>query len=258
LSGGRFEVPLPALAATFEYSADGKTLYAIFNDPQPSIERIELDGVRRSPIPGSRSFQPIHSLVPSATGDRLFISGGYTDGTSPRECGIFTLTFATGMVRKIAEKSTCDYISAWTTLSVSPDNAKIIARENRDLEIINPETAAARRLGTAFEEGRWSPDGRWLAVVDYTVAYGVRVLDAGSLKEKMVVKGMIGPDVRWSPDSRYLLGFKEHDLCGPYAFTLETVDLDTGLTSTIWSSWCKVNLATIGWVASTIQPRMKH
>jgi hypothetical protein len=56
---------------------------------------------------------------------------------------------------------------------------------------------------------------------------------------------------------RCLLGFRQHDLCGPYAFTFDVLDLDTGLASTIWSSWCKVNLATIGWVNDSILPAAK-
>lgn len=256
LDGGRLAIPLDARLRRLAFSADGKVIYEELDDNgsgKPGITKIDIDTRRESPVAGSIGFEPFNSLAASPAGDKLYISGGYSKDGAQRLCGLFALTLATGEVRRIAEKSTCDYVSSWVNLGASPDGTQIIAYADHELERISSDGGAIDRLGRAFEEAVWSPDGRWLAAVDAAVDYKVRILDARSMKELKLVGSMAGPEVAWSPDSRHLLGFKRHDLCGPYNYTLEIVDVETGVGSTVWSSWCKVNRATIGWVDGRVR-----
>ena len=76
------------------------------------------------------------------------------------------------------------------------------------------------------------------------------LMDANSF---VPVRTFAETEVKWSPDSRYLLALKRHDFCGPYAFMLQAVDVQTGAATTIWNSRCKIKRSMTGWVSSQIK-----
>lgn len=251
IKGGRFSVALPVSLSMVEYGPDGKTLYGFSTDHHPSqsgVLKIDLDTMLGSIVPGSAGFRMVDSIAASQHGDELVISGGYPTGGS-LTCGIFELTVATTHIRLVAQNATCDYVSSWARLSMSPDGTRAVAYR-KQLEIIDLTTGSVRALGGGFIRGAWSPDGKWLAAIGEAPNKGTVIFDARTLEKKRVVGYS---DAMWSPDSRYLLGFRQYDLCGPYASTFQLVDAATGDTSTIWSSWCKIGLNTAGWVSEDIR-----
>jgi hypothetical protein len=120
---------------------------------------------------------------------------------------------------------------------------------HKELEVIDLLKGTATPLGPDLEQGAWSPDGRWLAVNDRKKVRTI-LLDATTLAPQ---RSFEWSHLRWSPDSRYLLGAAAHDLCGPYFGTLQSIDIETGEVTRISSSRCKVNSISTGWVNSDVK-----
>lgn len=134
-------------------------------------------------------------------------------------------------------------------LSLSPDGERAVARHNDRVELIDIAGGTAEPLREDFFIAAWSPDGKWLAALERGEKGHTILLDAKTLTPVRV----LGPsELDWSPDSQYLLGMKQHDWCGPYSGTLETINIETGERTTIKSSKCHVNQATTGWVRADI------
>jgi len=138
--------------------------------------------------------------------------------------------------------------SAWSYLAVAPDGKRAAAMRQRVLEIIDLTSGDVKQLPANLEIGTWSPDGKWLAAIDWKKGRTV-LMDAATLIPQRTFPAS---NLDWSPDSRYLLGVKKHDFCGPYFATLEATSVDTGKAVTIASSHCKVNRATTGWVSAAL------
>jgi Tol biopolymer transport system component len=138
--------------------------------------------------------------------------------------------------------------SAWQYLAVSPDGKRAAAMRERALEVIDLRNGSIRTLSEDLQEGAWSPDGRWLAAIDWKKGRTV-LMDATTLVPRRILRES---NADWSPDSRYLLGVKKFDLCGPYSGTFEATNIETSKAVTIKSSHCKVNRATSGSVSSKI------
>ena len=137
-------------------------------------------------------------------------------------------------------------------LSLSPDNERAVATHNGRVELIDIVHSTAEPLGDELFTAAWSPDGKWLAAVEKGEHGRTILMDARNLKRQRILPPS---ELDWSPDSHYLLGMKQHDRCGPYYGTLEAIDIETGVRTTIESSECQVNQATTGWVSSEISER---
>jgi hypothetical protein len=257
VTGKPFAIALPFVFGAFAFGPDGKKLYAapMFNHAHPEqslhgLFVIDLNPVRATQVRGSDSFAIVSVAVPSKS-DKIVITGSYhIDGTT--EWGIFELDPVDGGARAVArhEAPRPGLIGeSWSEVSVSPDGTKAVAFRHKRLELIDLLKGNVILLDTGFEQGAWSPDGKWLAVNDRkkvrTILLGANTMTPG--------RSFAWTHLKWSPDSRYLLGAAAHDLCGPYFGTLQAIDIETGKTTRISSSECKINSVTTGWVSADIR-----
>lgn len=118
------------------------------------------------------------------------------------------------------------------------------------MELIDLRSGSVRALSPDLELGKWSPDGKWLAALDWKKGHTV-LMDAATLTPQRILRMS---DADWSPDSHYLLGVRPGFLCGAYARAFEATNIETGKAVTIKSSHCRVNRPTTGWVSTKIAP----
>jgi WD40 repeat protein len=269
LDGEMFSVHLPFPLGRFAFSADGRVLYAeatgelpkerpgprLKSSPaSPRLVKIEFNPTRLSPVAGSMGLGVIHSVAVSRLQDKLVVSLGH-----PRlgevGCGIFELSLHDGKVRKVLENSDCppglhNYLTAWLKISLSPDGRNVVAIRKHRLELIDLTQATVRVLGDGFAKAAWSPDGKWIAALEFRAERWTTVLmDTSNF---VMRRTLASSDVEWSPDSRYLLGRQEDSPCENNLGTLEAIDVGNGKRITVDSSRCSVNEATTAWVSSRI------
>jgi hypothetical protein len=251
-----FRIALPFPLYVFTFSPAGDALYASdlddflgIVDPRsprkPGLFKIELDDpVHMSPVAGSEAFS-VKDLAVSSRQDKIVISAAQFGAA----CGIFEVGLP-GPVRPIATSSSCDATAQWTYLSLSPDETRAAAVRNRHLELIDLTTGAVTEpRGGRYARGAWSPDGKWLAVIE-TESGNTILLDPRTFEERRVLGAT---DLQWSPDSAYLLARTRQLVCGiGEAGTLEAVNIATGRRTEIASSRCLIDRNTIGWVRSQV------
>ena len=253
LSGGENDLAMPAALSQITYDPGGGDLYGFVIQPDPRIGfrrlgpfKFELDSRRLSLIPGSPELGGAAGIAVSSGGQRIILSGRYHPGSSAM-CGLFELRPDAGKLRILARNPNCGSPSGpWTHLSLSPDGERVLALDRAGMKIINLATGTVEPLLGSFQAGAWSPDGRWLAVVEDEGGHRTLVLDAKTLRQDRTFGTSLA---QWSPDSRYLLALG--GFCGPYYSTLEVIDVESGQRLRVGSSWCKVNLGTTGWVRTT-------
>jgi hypothetical protein len=248
-TGRELTLSLPIGPARITYSRDGRSLYS-FGDTQDRTRRglfkIDFDPTRVTTIDNSESFSMVNGFAVSLSKSTIIISGKYS-GKDSSSCGLFELDAGSGSVRKIIENPTCAYSQSWVRLSLSSDGKRLVAYRKPSLELIDLADGAIRSLGEEYITGSWSPDGKWLAVLEGGRNYQTILLNASNLEKTRVLVTSTG---QWSPDSRFLLG--EGGLCSPYWSSLMAIDIQSGKAIEIASSHCKVNLNTTGWVSNTL------
>jgi len=247
LSGGEEERELPASLSPVAYAPDGRSLYGFQTRTRPGLLKVDLDSMELSVVPGSAVLPGAAGIAVSRDGGRIILSGSYSVGGSA-SCGLFELRPSTESVRLLVENDGCvprDGLSMWTALSLSPDGERVVARAGGGLRIVDLISGAVTPIPGEYEIGAWSPDGKWLSVVEAAGRRRTVLMDARTLKEERTFGNSAA---LWSPDSRYLLALAP-DSCGPYWFTFEAVDVVTGQRVSATGSRCKVNLNTGGWVA---------
>jgi hypothetical protein len=249
-------IPLPLALGTAAFGPDGKSLYGTtafnpVNPGKPGIFKTEFSPARVSLVAGSTELG-VASLAITASNEKVVVSGNYRH-QGKTERGIFELEIATQTVKAlIPDDSPAGPRSGWRGLSLSPDGVEAAAVRNRRLEIVNLREGAIRSVKEGFAYGAWSPDGKWIAAIDRQQR--TLLLDPSGLQETRDLGPTGGTVVAWSPDSRYLLLWKE-DRCGVYSEsygTLERVDLSTGKRSTVAGSACRIRQFTFGWVRPEI------
>jgi hypothetical protein len=248
-------IPLPFRIGYVAPSPDGRALYAArFFDPKRSkagLYKIEFGPTRASPVAGSEGLFSIYGIGASRT--KIVVSAGYLNAAGfldEKSCGMFELTLASGKVRKILSNSDCKYKSSWSGISLSPDGEQVIAVRERRLELVNLETGAVRSLGEGFYLASWSPDGLWIAALEFGGRSRTILMDTTSFSKR---RELPDAEVIWSPDSRYLVAVRLPARCGGYRGTIQLIDIESGKTSTLQNSVCKVNHSIIGWVNTAAQ-----
>jgi Tol biopolymer transport system component len=112
-----------------------------------------------------------------------------------------------------------------------------------------------RSISSQDQWARWSPDGRWIALVleGRTIVDSKRIVlvDANEPSNQKGLGQYGGGYVSWSPDSKYLLLYKKQPVCifNKSLTSLEVLDVTTGTRRVIPSSRCKISdFDWIGWV----------
>lgn len=251
--GNARDVPLPFAVGFVAFGPDGKSLYAAagFDPTQPNERRrgllkIEFNPTRVTQVLGSLEFG-ILSLAISQHEDKIVISGRRVEGGS-QTCGVFELSVPGGDVRRVVRSPDCNYRSTWTDLSLSPSGDQAVGLHNHGLELLDLAGGTSKSIGSDFWTGAWAPDGKWIAALE-----GKRsrlfLIDPSNISYRRCLGGT-GGGVHWSPDSRYLLLFKDQLLCGFYFYSMETLEVATGKRSVVRSSRCKIEGGPSGWVDS--------
>lgn len=202
--------------------------------------------MRATKVRGSEGLTSIYGIAASLT--KLVVSAGYLNAAGildPKRCGLYELILASGEVNKIANNSSCHYKSSWNGLSLSPDGRQLIAVREHRLELIDLETKAIKSLGDGFLHAAWSPDGRWIMALEYEGKNQSVLIDSSDLDKRSEFPSSEGI---WAPDSHHILASRTHARCPPGFGTLELIDIESGKTSIIESSTCKINRLVFGWV----------
>jgi WD40 repeat protein len=243
--GEALDIPLPFGLSSIAYSPDGKALYAPRSfDPggeNTGLYRIEFDPVRASLIASSAGLYNIDGIAASRTA--VVFSGGYR---RPAECGMYELTLANGKLRKVVDNSDCKFLSGWQSISLSPDGDRAVAVRKGRLELVDLAVGTTKSLGDGFDAAAWSPDGLWVAALEYRGRYRTVLLDTSSFERR---RELPNSNVVWSPDSRYLLAGRTTAGCNPEWGTIAMMDVGSGKLTTIQSSHCKVRDGRLGWVS---------
>jgi len=133
--------------------------------------------------------------------------------------------------------------------SVSPlDKTYHGGRLGHRLSLLDLDTGAAFALGADLQDGRWSPDGRWIAAT--STAHRIVLIDATNTSRRRNLGSSGDASIRWSPDSKYLLLLKSELRCTLSLFfdSLQTLEVKTGRRIVIKSSRCEVTAGTVGWI----------
>jgi WD40 repeat protein len=243
-------VPLPFGLGYMAPSPDGKALYAArFFDPARSnigLYKIEFGPTRATPVAGSEGLFSIYGIGVSRT--KIVVSAGYLNSAGlldEKSCGLFELTLASGKVRKILSNSNCKYKSSWGSISLSPDGEQLVAVREHRMMLVNLGTGDVRSLGEGFFDAAWSPDGLWIAALEYGGRSRTVLMDTSNFSKQ---RELPSSEVIWSPDSRYIVAVSQQSRCGEYSGTLQLIDIKSGEKSTVPGSACKVTHTLVGWV----------
>jgi len=253
LHGKAYKTPIHSLAGPFAYSPNGKAIYGQCTPPAGSTEtdlialcRLDLETASTSPIRGSSGLYALDIAVSSGE-DHVLVSGVRRQKTDVR--GLFDLTPATGAVRLIMTQEEAHPKFAWRHLSLPPLGRSALAARNGHVEIIDLLKGTFDVLPGGFFMAAWSPDGRSLVALENGENGRTILMDANLVQRRVLEHTELG----WSPDSRYLLGLRRSDRCGPDYATLELIEVDTGKKTIVQSSECQINQSTTGWVLAESQ-----
>jgi len=261
--GASVTIALPFRLVRIAFALDGKSIYVtrwsgkyVMDRELPGLSNIEFNPMRMTTVPGTALFV-IRSFALSTRQDALIISGRRTE-QEETQCGVFEIMLPSGAVKQ-ALKTDCRYHWESFVVSVSPDASQAIATvgDGREFafhrELIDLVNGTTKSLGSAFPLGAWSPDWKWIAVLENHKLFLVDAHDP-SKRRLLGTTTLIEPE--WSPDSRFLL-LRKYALfkCGFYIdieppATLEMLDIGSGERSTIRSSECQLSSGYTGWLRS--------
>jgi hypothetical protein len=244
LTGEAIQVPLPFVLGRVAFGPDGKSLYVA----RGRLLKIEFNPVRVSSILGTEGFVDVSGMAVSKGEDKILISGTHVQGDR-RDCGLFEVKTSDGSLRRV-QSSGCEYISAWTKISLSPTAERAVGRHNRSFQIIDLINGATAPLGTNLESAEWSPDGNWIAAVGGEPSR-LWLVDPKNLLHRRDLGEYDGG--AWSPDSRYLLLFSHSLGCGAETSSMEALEVASGKRSEIKSSRCQIVGGASGWVSADIR-----
>jgi hypothetical protein len=249
-------IDLPAAFVGNTFSTDGTRIYGFArstDEETPPVAVATIKPSTLSAIMASRGLSDVKSVTADADGGILIVSAVYQHNRA-QECGLFELDIAKGTLEHVVDnpRGECfDFVSSWNQLSLSPDGKRAIGTAGSGtLGVINLRERKVEKLwpGSA---AWWSPDGRWIAALNYGVPADIELIRASDLSTRRTLGRDTGGRLQWSPDSRHLLLLAQ-GLCGlgsGYLGTLQMLDIETGRRTAINSSRCKVNHMSTGWVS---------
>ena len=266
MEGDAIGIPLPFVPRILAFSPTGSALYAVpprISAPgdtgESSIVKIEFNPTRLTTLVESLNLSVV-SFAVSMREDKIVIAGARREG-GKRTCGLFEIKLPGGNARPILESQNCGFRGPWWELSLSPTGEQVVANTGAQLQLIDLVHGTVTFLPPEFSEGRWgagaawSPDGKWIAVLESRKRGRTFLLDAKDLSTRRILaRGYHRMTPVWSPDSRYLLRGKLQLRCGigidvdpPY--TLEMVSVESGKRAAIRSSRCKMDNGVAGWLS---------
>jgi hypothetical protein len=251
------------------FGSDGTGVYAL---TARGILKVQFNPLRQEIVPGTAELGILWSLTVVKQSGHIFASG-----MASGVCGIFEIDPVAGTMRTVDD-------GAYPLCGggggvVSPDGTRAVRHVHGSLQVTELSTGAVRQIpgfGTpaknneghpisAWDDAmwmnrtRWSPDGRWISVVDENKR--IVLVDSGNLAHRKHL-GSSFAGAEWSPDSRYLLVGKTEFRCALslFFFSLEAIDVETGKRSKIAGSHCRVLTDALGWMdpsiaQSTVGPR---
>ena len=250
LNAKEIKIALPEKLGYIAFSPDRRFLYATPFGSPPMLVKIDLKTAQVDPVPGT---QELVGQIAVSSDQRSVIVSGSRGSPANRACGVFIVTLPGGTLQQVLTASDCSYTSSWTDLTVSPDGARLLAKHNRRWELINLPDGSTQVLSDKTWGAALSPDGKWIAVLcDYNHTR-LKLLDASDLSLKRNLGGANG-GLYWSPDSRFLLLYKDQLRCGllAYYYSIEILDVQTGQRNVPKSSRCAILGGVGGWVSNEI------
>lgn len=206
-SDGPGEPPVRVLAEEVVHdlalSPDGAFLAVAAGDlgAGQSVSLLDLASGRRRALSGL----DVARVRWSADGSRLLATAPSPDGAAT---WIWALTVDGGLPTAVVRGT-----GEWTTFDPAPDGrdlAGVRCRADCELVVVSLADAGERVLaaGGAYDDVRWSPDGRWIAFSggdrpQDTVSSGVWVVAASGGEPRRLAPD--GARLAWLPDSRGLL-----------------------------------------------------
>jgi Tol biopolymer transport system component len=261
-AGSVVSMPVRAGLGVSRYSRDGTSLYTSYTSADSNrseIQKIDIRTGRAARWLGIPGFTSVVSFALTQDESRVVISGRYRDATE-LVCGVYEVQPGNGKIPRLLLResgSTCDINRSWFNISLSPDGKLAVAWEGRRLvvDLIDLDSGTSKSIGHGAIDS-WSPDGKWIAVLDTSPRREhVLLLDASNPSKSRDLGPTDGETLAWSPDSRSLLLWNVELRCLPVGFgywgSLEVADIQSGERTVIQSSRCKVNNSTGGWVSNS-------
>jgi len=252
-------VEVPLGFDLLNYSPDGSALYVLSKTKHdrsntPSLHSACISRISLNPIQIGRPFcvpglGAVFAFTTSADGQRMIVSGQIKDDHGAR-CGVFAIRLLDGATRQILsaeDKTACKTENSWISISMSPSADLAVAVRHNRLELLNFTQRTTTAIADGILRAAWSPDGNWIAAV--RLRGGTQLISAANLQTKRTLADSLG---EWSPDSRFLLGFKAcfFPIAVNGVGTLTALDIATGKSITFANSRCKVTApGTAGWVS---------
>jgi len=262
LKGESFTVPLPFVPSVIAFGPSGDALYALKRNGHDA-SRLSLVKVQFHPTRVSSLLETIPldiaNFTVSRREDKALVVGRRAS-RGKWSCGIFEVAIPSGVVRAVLENSDCRHGVLWQRVKLSPGGDRVLDEVGRDIQVIDLAGGGAKNLSREFAKGpwseyaSWSPDGKWIAVLESGRRGRVILLDATDLsRRRTLAGGSHGMPPVWSPDSKYILRGQIELRCGisfdvdpPY--TLEVLDIESGTHTKIRSSRCRMERGETGWL----------
>lgn len=197
--------------------------------------------MRLATVNGSLEVGSVWYLTDSSQSTKLFGTGVF-DG----RCGSFEIDPSPGSFRALRTGPLPDQDCGGATGQVSTDGRRVLSYQGNALDVLNLETGVKYSLGAGLSDGRWSPDGQWIA------AWGsgkITLIKADDPSNRKNLGKCCDGGVQWSPDSKFLLLTKSELRCALYLYfnSLQILDVETGKRTVIKSSRCSTG-GWVGWI----------
>jgi WD40 repeat protein len=246
LNGPEVHVALPAEfpkdLRILAFGPDGRSFYGERTEAQlrpVGIDKVELNPRHHSVVPGSSAMTEVRALTVEPLTGRLLVTGSCR---SEHTNGIFEIDPAAGTLRVVRTR---------LEEPISPDGQHVVSRVGKRFTVLDLRGGSVQPIKGLASDARcfWSPNGQRIACVSNG---HITLLDAHDLSRRKSL-GPAGYGLVWSPDSTRLLLARGCFLV-PYGARLEVIYVDTGSTSKVVSSECKIATNNFGWLDRRVVP----